>query len=73
MPNRIPVQRMYTTPNTMVSLDVKGFCVGLVWRFSGGLVRTTRLLLISLSFVLFINHLLIIYSIHGHPWTVTGI
>jgi len=28
--------------------------VGLVWRFSGGLVRTTRLLLISLGFVLFI-------------------
>ena len=73
MPNRMPVQRMYTTPNTMVWLEVGVACVGLVWRFSGGLVRTTRLLLISLGFVLFINHLLIIDSIHGYPCTGTGI
>ena len=38
MPNRMPVQRMYTTPNTMVWLDVKGFCVGLVWRLILGLI-----------------------------------
>ena len=31
--------------------------MGLVWRFSGGLVRTTRLLLISLGFVLFIIYI----------------